>query len=128
MEVRIGDKIRIVEMVGESDYSGRIGIVEHIDSIKQVHGTWGGLALQLERDTIEVLEYSKAYCDSFNEAIENLYSVDWSETDGSDVKEILQIYLKDGIRKNKDLWLELLEKRSDLNKFQKQLIAKYLNK
>ena len=59
MKVRIGDKIRIIEMVGESDYSGKIGIVEHIDSIKQVHGTWGGLALQLERDTIEVLEYSK---------------------------------------------------------------------
>ena len=34
MKVRIGDKIRIVEMVGESDYSGRIGIVENIDSIK----------------------------------------------------------------------------------------------
>ncbi len=128
MKVRIGDKIRIVEMVGESDYSGRIGIVENIDSIKQVHGTWGGLALQLERDTIEVLEYSKAYCDSFNEAIENLYCVDWSETDGSDVKQILATYLKDGIKKNADLWLKLLESRSDLNVFQKQLIREILSK
>lgn len=128
MKVRIGDKIRIVEMVGESDYSGKIGIVENIDSIKQVHGTWGGLALQLERDTIEVLEYSKAYCDSFNEAIENLYCVDWSETDGSDVKQILATYLKDGIKKNVDLWLKLLEGRSDLNVFQKQLIREILSK
>lgn len=128
MQVRIGDKIRIIEMVGESDYSGRIGIVECIDSIKQVHGTWGGLALQLERDTIEVLEYSKAYCDSFNEAIENLYCVDWSESDGSDVRQILAIYLKDGIRKNRDLWLKLLESRSDLNGFQKQVIKEILNK
>lgn len=128
MKVRIGDKIRIVEMVGESDYSGKIGIVENIDSIKQVHGTWGGLALQLERDTIEVLEYSKAYCDSFNEAIENLYCVDWSETDGSDVKQILATYLKDGIKKNADLWLKLLESRSDLNRFQKQVIREILSK
>lgn len=128
MKVRIGDKIRIVEMVGESDYSGKIGIVENIDSIKQVHGTWGGLALQLERDTIEVLEYSKAYCDSFNEAIENLYCVDWSETNGSDVKQILATYLKDGIKKNADLWLKLLESRSDLNRFQKQVIREILSK
>ena len=40
-----GDKVRIVEMMGEPRYSGREGIVETIDDAGQVHGTWGGCAL-----------------------------------------------------------------------------------
>ena len=43
-----GDTIRIIEMVGEPRYSGKIGTVEHIDDIGQIHGTWGGCAIQPE--------------------------------------------------------------------------------
>lgn len=43
--VKVGDKIRIVCMNGEPEYSGRVGIVEHIDDIRQIHGSWGGCAL-----------------------------------------------------------------------------------
>ena len=39
--VKVGDKIRIVCMNGEPEYSGRVGIVEHIDDIGQIHENWG---------------------------------------------------------------------------------------
>ena len=43
--VKIGDRIRIIEMYGESQYNGKEGIVTHIDDLGQIHGTWGGCAL-----------------------------------------------------------------------------------
>jgi hypothetical protein len=55
MEYKIGDKIRILEMKGEPRYSGRIGIVERIDSIGQLHGSWGGLAVSPQDDRVEIV-------------------------------------------------------------------------
>lgn len=43
--VKIGDTIEIIDMKGEPEYSGRTGVVERIDAIGQLHGTWGGLAV-----------------------------------------------------------------------------------
>lgn len=54
-EVEIGDKIRIIDMKGEPQYTGKIGTVKHIDSIGQIHGTWGGCALQPENDKYEII-------------------------------------------------------------------------
>lgn len=56
--VKVGDKIRIINMedVRANDYNGKEGIVKHIDSIGQLHGTWGGLAVIPECDTIVVIE------------------------------------------------------------------------
>lgn len=53
--VHIGDKIKIIEMEGEPQYTGKIGVVEHIDDIGQLHGSWGGLALLPEVDNFEIL-------------------------------------------------------------------------
>lgn len=53
---KAGDRIRIVEMVDEPHYDGREGVVEYVDSLGQLHGTWGGLAVQPDRDTVEVLD------------------------------------------------------------------------
>lgn len=53
---KVGDRIRIVEMVDEPHYDGREGTVEYVDSWGQLHGTWGGLAVQPDRDTVEVLD------------------------------------------------------------------------
>ena len=54
--VKIGNKIRIVHLSGEDRrYDGREGIVEYIDSIGQLHGTWGGLAVIPEYDEYKVL-------------------------------------------------------------------------
>ena len=54
--VKVGDKIRIIQMDGEPSYSGKIGIVEHIDDIGQIHGSWGGCALIPGVDVFEVVE------------------------------------------------------------------------
>ena len=54
--VKKGDKIRIIEMVGEPHYTGKEGIVNHIDDIGQIHGTWGGCAIIPEQDTFEIIE------------------------------------------------------------------------
>ena len=53
---KIGDKIRIIWMEGEPDYIGREGIVEYIDDMKQIHGTWGGCALIPETDSWTVIK------------------------------------------------------------------------
>ena len=55
-KIEIGQTIKIVCMKGEPQYTGKIGTVQHIDSIGQIHGTWGGLALQPEYDEWEALE------------------------------------------------------------------------
>ena len=43
--VKVGDRIKIISMEGEPQYSGKTGVVIHIDDIGQLHGTWGGCAL-----------------------------------------------------------------------------------
>lgn len=56
-QAKKGDTIRIVEMVGEPRYTGKIGTVELVDDLGQIHGTWGGCAIQPERDTFEILQH-----------------------------------------------------------------------
>ena len=57
--VKIGDKVRIIVMYGEPQYSGREGIVERIDDEGQMHGTWGGCDIIPETDSYEVIEEDK---------------------------------------------------------------------
>lgn len=52
---KVGDKIRIIEMKGEPQYTGKEGIVEHIDDIGQIHGTWGGCAVIEGEDNYEII-------------------------------------------------------------------------
>ena len=54
--VKIGDKIRIIYMEGEPQYTGKVGVVNHIDSMGQIHGTWGGCALIPNVDEFEIIE------------------------------------------------------------------------
>lgn len=51
---KIGDKIRIIDMKGEDHYKGKEGVIEYIDELDQLHGTWGDLAIIPEEDLIEV--------------------------------------------------------------------------
>ena len=62
-KVKIGDTIMIIRMNDDGGkdlqarmYNGRSGVVEHIDSIGQLHGTWGGLAVIPGVDEIETLK------------------------------------------------------------------------
>lgn len=52
---KLGDKIKIISMKDEPQYSGKEGVIEFIDSIGQLHGTWGGCALIPEVDKFEVI-------------------------------------------------------------------------
>ena len=54
--VKVGTKIQIIDMFGEPDYSGKIGVVERIDDIGQLHGTWGGCAVNPEIDEFIEIE------------------------------------------------------------------------
>ena len=56
MTINVGDTIRIIHLKGEDSlYDGRIGVVEHIDGIGQLHGTWGGLAIIPDEDSFEII-------------------------------------------------------------------------
>lgn len=56
---KIGDTIRILFMEGEPQYEGREGIIKSIDSLGQLHGTWGGLAIIPEKDAFEIIQLKK---------------------------------------------------------------------
>jgi hypothetical protein len=59
---KVGDKIRIIHL-DDCDgtdwqaqrYNGKEGVIEHIDSIGQLHGTWGGLAVNPQCDDFEII-------------------------------------------------------------------------
>ena len=53
--VHIGDRIKIIHMEGEPQYTNREGVVTHIDDAGQIHGTWGGCAIIPEVDTYILL-------------------------------------------------------------------------
>lgn len=55
MKYSVGQKIRIIEMYEEPRYNGKEGVIEHIDSLGQLHGSWGGLAVIPETDKIKIL-------------------------------------------------------------------------
>lgn len=56
MKYKIGTKIKIIYMEGEPDYTNKVGIIEHIDDLGQLHGTWGSLAIIPDVDNFEILE------------------------------------------------------------------------
>ena len=56
MKAKIGDKIRIIHMDGEPNYTGKTGTIEKIDDAGQIHGSWGGCAVIPEWDQFEIIE------------------------------------------------------------------------
>ena len=61
--VKIGDKIRILHMddgngkdMEARSYNGREGVVQFIDGIGQLHGTWGSLAVVPEIDKFRIIQ------------------------------------------------------------------------
>ena len=54
--VKVGDKIRIIYMEGEPQYSEKEGVVRTIDDMGQIHGSWGGCAVIPGVDEFEVIE------------------------------------------------------------------------
>ena len=53
---KVGQRIRIIYLEGEDNrYNGKEGVIEHIDGIGQLHGTWGSLAIISEADDFEII-------------------------------------------------------------------------
>ena len=52
----VGKTFKIINMKGEPQYSGKTGVVKSVDDIGQLHGSWGGCAIQPENDTFEIIE------------------------------------------------------------------------
>ena len=61
--VHEGDRIVITELkdpyIPRGSYNGVEGIVEHIDDMGQLHGTWGGLAIIPGEDKFIVTEHNE---------------------------------------------------------------------
>lgn len=55
--IKVGDRIRIIELNDDPDtrYNGMEGEITIIDSMGQLHGTWGGLAVIVGVDRFTVL-------------------------------------------------------------------------
>lgn len=56
MSIKVGDKIRIIHMDGEPQYTDAEGIIDRIDDAGQIHGSWGGCALIPGVDEYERIE------------------------------------------------------------------------
>ena len=63
--------------------------------------------------------------ESFERALEDFYTVDWSETDGSDVKQILETYFED-ISNNRNAIHNVFDDCAKINKYQKMIASKML--
>lgn len=59
LKPEVGDTIQIIEMLGEPNYSGKNGVIKTIDSMGQLHGTWGGLAIIPEEDIFKIIKKEK---------------------------------------------------------------------
>ena len=51
----IGKQITIINMKGKPQYTGKSGVIDHIDDIGQIHGTWGGLGICPKEDEIKII-------------------------------------------------------------------------
>ena len=52
----VGDTIRINYMKDEPQYTGREGVITHIDDFGQLFGSWGGLAVVPDMDNFEIIK------------------------------------------------------------------------
>ena len=48
-------------MLGEPNYSGKFGDITSIDSMGQLHGTWGGLAIIPEEDVFKIIKKEREF-------------------------------------------------------------------
>ena len=55
-KAKAGDSIKIIEKSGEPSYTGRAGVVKIIDSVGQLHGSWGGLSIREDNDRYKIIK------------------------------------------------------------------------
>jgi hypothetical protein len=56
--MKVGDKLVIINMKGEPQYTGRSGIITSIETDPwgdtAIHGTWGGCSIYTNQDEFEI--------------------------------------------------------------------------
>lgn len=55
----VGRTIENIVMKGEPNYSGRIGTIELIDDMGQLHCSWGGCAVIPGEDSYRIIDADK---------------------------------------------------------------------
>ena len=63
----------------------------------------------------------------FESALSDLQTINWSETDGSDVKKVLRSAFKPVLNHKPEI-VKMFEDTTSLNKFQKMMIIEILKK
>jgi hypothetical protein len=57
--MKVGDRLKIINMAGEPHYTGREGIITRISKDPygevSVDGTWGGLSVYPSQDTVVII-------------------------------------------------------------------------
>ena len=57
IEFKPGMKVRIIHLDDEDNrYDGKEGVIEYVDAIGQLHGSWGGLAIIPDVDEFELVD------------------------------------------------------------------------
>lgn len=107
-DVKVGDSILIVNMEGEPDYCGRKGKVDHIDSLGQLHGTWGGLAVIPGVDKFDIItENLKEDLYNAELTVHDTWRVDNIEAkDEDEAADIAQEMIDNGEESSYDEWDE----------------------
>lgn len=59
LNVQVGDKIKVITMIGEPNYKNKIGVIESIDDDGQLHCSFGGCAIIPELDAFEIIKKKK---------------------------------------------------------------------
>lgn len=57
-KIEIGDYLKIIKMEGEPEYDNKEGYITEIDYLGQIHGTWGGCAINVNLDLFEIFKCS----------------------------------------------------------------------
>ncbi len=63
----------------------------------------------------------------FNSALSDLQTINWSETDGSDIRKILKSTFKPFMNHKPEI-VKMFDASSEINKFQKMMIKDMLSK
>jgi hypothetical protein len=57
----VGDTIVVINMLGEPNYSGKTGTIDHIDSMGQIHCKEFGLAVIPEEDIFKIIKKERDF-------------------------------------------------------------------
>lgn len=61
LKPEVGDTIVVINMLGEPNYSGKTGTIDHIDSMGQIHCKEFDLAVIPEEDIFKIIKKEREF-------------------------------------------------------------------